>query len=69
MLTLVAMEPPVDLSSEAIRDEKVKVLRSLQPMTPAEIRRNTVRGQYGAENHGRSRARVRDEPMWRRNQP
>ncbi|HHT27677.1 MAG TPA: glucose-6-phosphate dehydrogenase [Firmicutes bacterium] len=48
MLTLVAMEPPVDLSSEAIRDEKVKVLRSLQPMTPAEIRRNTVRGQYGA---------------------
>ena len=42
LLTLVAMEPPVDLSTEAIRDEKVKVLRSLSVK-----REDVVRGQYG----------------------
>jgi glucose-6-phosphate 1-dehydrogenase len=63
MLTLVAMEPPVDLSSEAIRDEKVKVLRSLQPMKPADIRRNSVRGQYIAgEVKGEEVPAYRDEP-------
>ncbi len=43
LLTLIAMEPPVDLSPEGIRDEKVKVLRSLQ--VAAE---DVIRGQYGS---------------------
>jgi glucose-6-phosphate 1-dehydrogenase len=47
LLTLTAMEPPVNLETESIRDEKVKVLRSLQYLTPELVRENGVRGQYG----------------------
>jgi len=47
LLALIAMEPPVSLDAEYIRDEKVKVLRSLKPWTPEAIRDNVVRGQYG----------------------
>ncbi len=46
LLCLVAMEPPVALDPNAVRDEKVKVLRSVRPMTPEEILHDTVRGQY-----------------------
>lgn len=45
-LTLIAMEPPLNLSAEAIRDEKVKVLRSLLPMEEARLKEDVVRGQY-----------------------
>jgi len=44
---LVTMEPPVNLSAEAIRDEKVKVLRALRPMDPSLRPPMAVRGQYG----------------------
>ena len=47
LLTLTAMEPPVDLDADSIRDEKVKVLRSLRPITPANLEASVVRGQYG----------------------
>ncbi len=46
LLTLIAMEPPVALDGDAIRDEKVRVLKSIQPYTPAEVAQFTVRGQY-----------------------
>lgn len=46
LLCLVAMEPPTDLDADSIRDEKVKVVRSLRPMT--DIAGNVVRGQYTA---------------------
>jgi glucose-6-phosphate 1-dehydrogenase len=48
LLTLVAMEPPSNLSAEAVRDEKVKVLDAIRPMSPEDVLRNAVRGQYGA---------------------
>ena len=48
LLCIVAMEPPVSLDADAVRDEKLKVLRSLRPMTPEDISRDTVRGQYTA---------------------
>lgn len=48
LITLTAMEPPVSLDAEAIRDEKIKVLRSLEQFTPEIIRKNVVRGQYGS---------------------
>jgi len=48
LLCIVAMEPPVSLDPDAVRDEKLKVLRSLRPMTLADIARDTVRGQYAA---------------------
>jgi glucose-6-phosphate 1-dehydrogenase len=46
LLCLVAMEPPVAFEPNAVRDEKVKVLRALKPQAPEEILRDTVRGQY-----------------------
>src|SRR2546430_14921496 len=46
LLCLVAMEPPTDLSADSIRDEKVKVLRSLRRWPPEDIVANVVRGQY-----------------------
>jgi len=51
LLALVAMEPPADPNS--VRDEKVKVLRSLRPITDRSVERNTVRGQYQAGVSGR----------------
>ncbi len=49
LLSLVAMEPPTDLSADAVRDEKVKVIRSLRPLnTPAEVAKNVIRAQYTA---------------------
>ena len=46
LLCLVAMEPPTDLSADSIRDEKVKVVRSLHRWSRSEIAANVVRGQY-----------------------
>lgn len=48
LLCLTAMEPPMDLSADAIRDEKVKVLRSLRPIEGADVAKYVVRAQYGA---------------------
>jgi glucose-6-phosphate 1-dehydrogenase len=48
LLCLVAMEPPSSLDASAVRDEKLKVLRALSRVTPEEVRRVTVRGQYVA---------------------
>lgn len=47
LLTLTAMEPPVTFSADAVRDEKVKVLRAIRPITPAVMHDYSVRGQYG----------------------
>jgi glucose-6-phosphate 1-dehydrogenase len=46
LLCLVAMEPPSDLQPDSVRNEKVKVLRSLRPIGRAEVERQVVRGQY-----------------------
>src|SRR5881396_2888103 len=46
LLCLVAMEPPIDLSADSIRDEKVKVIRSLRRLSRNEVAANVVRGQY-----------------------
>src|ERR1700704_6115378 len=46
LLCLVAMEPPTDLSADSIRDEKVKVVRSLRHWSRDEMALNVVRGQY-----------------------
>jgi glucose-6-phosphate 1-dehydrogenase len=50
LLCLVAMEPPADLDPDSVRNEKVKVLRSLRPITSKDVAENTVRGQYKAGN-------------------
>jgi len=46
LLTLVAMEPPAALEADTLRDEKVKVLRSIRPIAPDAVADNAVRGQY-----------------------
>jgi glucose-6-phosphate 1-dehydrogenase len=48
VLSLLTMEPPSNMAPESIRDEKIKVLRSMQPLNPA----RTVRGQYSAGTVG-----------------
>jgi len=50
LLTMVAMEPPPSNDADAIRDEKLKVLKSLKPFTPESVARDVVRGQYRAGN-------------------
>ncbi|MBN8903167.1 MAG: glucose-6-phosphate dehydrogenase, partial [Rhodospirillales bacterium] len=46
LLCLIAMEPPVSLDADRVRDEKLKVLRALKPIAPHEVASLTVRGQY-----------------------
>ncbi len=46
LVCLVAMEPPASFTAEALRNEKVKVLSSIQPFEAREVPLNTVRGQY-----------------------
>ena len=46
LLALVAMEPPSSFEANAVRDEKIKVLRALQPIPPERLSRSTVRAQY-----------------------
>ncbi|MDP1834843.1 MAG: glucose-6-phosphate dehydrogenase [Chlamydiales bacterium] len=47
LLSLIAMEPPSKLDAEAIRDEKVKVISSITPISAQEFDKCVVRGQYG----------------------
>jgi glucose-6-phosphate 1-dehydrogenase len=46
LLCLIAMDPPVSLQADRVRDEKLKVLRALKPLEPHEVAMHTVRGQY-----------------------
>jgi glucose-6-phosphate 1-dehydrogenase len=60
LVALVAMEPPIGFTADFIRDERVKVFRSIQPLEPEDIGRFTVRGQYSA-----GRVRGKDVPGYR----
>ncbi|MFL9922945.1 glucose-6-phosphate dehydrogenase [Herbaspirillum lusitanum] len=48
LLCMVAMEPPISMDADAIRDEKVRVLRALKPFTPQELETKAVRAQYAS---------------------
>ncbi len=48
LLCAIGMEPPINAHADAIRDEKLKVLRSLKAWTPETLRQHVVRGQYSA---------------------
>ncbi len=52
LLCAIAMEPPINSHADAIRDEKLKVLRSLKPWTPETLKQDVVRGQYSAGTSG-----------------
>jgi glucose-6-phosphate 1-dehydrogenase len=48
LVALIAMEPPVSFDAEAIRDEKIKVFRSIPAINPATVAECAIRGQYGS---------------------
>ncbi len=63
LLTMIAMEPPSSNDADAIRDEKLKVLRSLKPFTDETTARDVVRGQYRAgTSEGKAVPGYRAEP-------
>ncbi len=63
VLALIAMEPPVSLEAEAVRDEKVKLLKSIRQLSPDEVAKQVVRGQYFAGAiDGQPRPGYRQEP-------
>jgi glucose-6-phosphate 1-dehydrogenase len=76
ILCMIAMSPPSDLSADSIRDEKVKVLKSLRRIDRSNVREKTVRGQYTAgfaqgkkvpgtwKKKARTRAAIRKR-LWR----
>ncbi|MHB1199865.1 MAG: glucose-6-phosphate dehydrogenase [Polaromonas sp.] len=63
LLCAVAMEPPINAHADAIRDEKLKVLRSLKAWTPETLNQHVIRGQYAAGAiDGEAVAAYRNEP-------
>ncbi|MBK7644713.1 MAG: glucose-6-phosphate dehydrogenase [Planctomycetes bacterium] len=63
LLALVAMEPPTSFEAEAVREEKAKVLRAIQPMSPERVLTHAVRGQYGTGKGANGKlAAYRHEP-------
>jgi glucose-6-phosphate 1-dehydrogenase len=63
LLCIVAMEPPTSIASDAVRDAKLQVLRSLKKFTPTTLAQNIVRGQYRAGHvDGTAGPSYRDEP-------
>lgn len=48
LVALIAMEPPVTFEADIVRDEKVHVFHAMQPLTAEEVKKYTVRGQYGS---------------------
>ncbi|RMH46378.1 MAG: glucose-6-phosphate dehydrogenase, partial [Alphaproteobacteria bacterium] len=61
LLCLIAMEPPARFEADAVRDEKLKVIRALEPLDPAQV----VRGQYRAGNGAPSYAEEAGNPASR----
>jgi glucose-6-phosphate 1-dehydrogenase len=63
LLALTAMEPPVAMDADSVREEKAQVWRSIRPMTLEEVAEKTVRGQYGpGEIDGQRVPGYREEP-------
>ena len=63
LLCLVAMEPPLDLDPDTVRDEKIKVLRALRRFDANMVKENTVRGQYIAGISGGKPAQSYEEEL------
>ena len=63
VVSLAAMEPPVALDADGVRDEKLKVLKALRPINTADLGADVVRGQYTAGSVlGQTVPAYRDEP-------
>jgi glucose-6-phosphate 1-dehydrogenase len=63
LLALVAMEPPYSFEANSVRNERVKILHAIRPLTPENVLQQTVRGQYGDGHHdGERLSAYRSEP-------
>jgi glucose-6-phosphate 1-dehydrogenase len=63
LLAMTTMEPPVSFDADAVRDEKSKLLKAIQPLTPEAVLTHTVRGQYGEGTmNGKAVPAYRSEP-------
>jgi glucose-6-phosphate 1-dehydrogenase len=63
VLSVIAMEPPNSFDANALRDEQTKVLRAIQPLSPEDVIKQTVRGQYGPGTlRSKSVVGYREEP-------
>lgn len=63
LLTMTAMEPPISFDADAVRDEKSKLLKAVQPFTAETVRTQAVRGQYGEGTvNGEILSAYRSEP-------
>ncbi len=70
LVSMTAMEPPISFDSEAVRDEKAKALRAIQPISPEEVLTKAVRGQYGAGTIGKEQVPAyRSEPQVKPDSP
>jgi glucose-6-phosphate 1-dehydrogenase len=61
LLALAAMEPPISLQPDAVRDERLRVLHAVRPLSPEDVLASTVRGQYGPGFVGQSVPGYRQE--------
>lgn len=64
MVALLAMEPPIKLTDEEIRSEKVKVFRALKTLEGEAVKENFVRGQYGPSKKIMSQLTVIVKNRW-----
>jgi glucose-6-phosphate 1-dehydrogenase len=63
LVTLTAMEPPISFEADAVRDEQSKILHAIQQLSPEEVLRRAVRGQYGpGHEEGHPVPGYREEP-------
>ena len=63
LVTLTSMEPPISFGADAVRDEQVKILHAIQPLSPEDVLTRSVRGQYGAgTEEGKNAPGYRSEP-------
>ena len=64
LVAMTAMEPPISFDSQAVRDEKAKVLHAVQPLSPEDVLTKAVRGQYGPGTlHDKPVPGYRSEPQ------
>ncbi|HKV64019.1 MAG TPA: glucose-6-phosphate dehydrogenase [Candidatus Acidoferrum sp.] len=63
LLTMTAMEPPISFDADQVRNKQAEVLHAIQPLSPEDVLKNMVRGQYGAGTvEGQRVAGYRSEP-------
>src|SRR5438552_2967077 len=60
LLTMTAMEPPISFDADQVRNKQAEVLHAIQPLSPEDVLKNMVRGQYGVEHSTSDERLLRD---------